>query len=132
MRLIPTVLLGLALAAPLPVLAKTPLRDVPQIDNGLMAIAIADEIRKTCDGISARLIRAYTRIEGLKSTARSMGYSDDEIDAYVSSTAEKKRMRAKAEAYLASKGVTADNDAQLCAFGEAEITRGTAIGLLLR
>ncbi|MBS0124295.1 DUF5333 domain-containing protein [Thetidibacter halocola] len=130
MRLVPTVLLCAALA--LPAAAKPPLRDVAEIDNALMAIAIADEIRKTCDGINARLILAYTTINALKSRAESLGYTEDEIDAYVTSKSEKDRMRAKATAYLASKGVDAKDKGELCAFGKAEIASDSAIGRLLR
>ena len=130
MRLVPTFILAAAIASP--ALAKPPLSEVARIDNGLMAVAIADEIRKTCDDIDARMIRAVSTLSSLKSEARSMGYSDDEIDDYVTSKDEKRRMRAKAEAYLASKGVDADNDAALCAFGKAEIAADTAIGTLLK
>ncbi|CUH80298.1 DUF5333 domain-containing protein [Tropicibacter naphthalenivorans] len=130
MRLIPTAVLCVALAAP--AFAKVPLRDVADIDNGLMAIAIADEIRKECDGIDARLFTALGRINDLRNKAKALGYSNAEIDAYTKSKSEKDRMRAKAESYLASKGVDADNRDQLCAFGRAEIAKGTNIGSLLK
>lgn len=115
-----------------PALAKPHLRDVPQIDNALMMIAIADEIRKTCDGIDARYVRAISRLNGLKSKAQDMGYSTSEIKAYTTSKKEKRRMRAKAEAYLADRGVDASVDAQLCRFGKSEIKANTQIGSLLR
>ncbi|MGH1413320.1 MAG: DUF5333 domain-containing protein [Pelagimonas sp.] len=130
MRLIPVVLISLCLAHPLA--AKTPLSQVPAIDDKLMEIAIADEIRKTCDGINARMFRALSRLNDLQDKALSMGYSKDEIEDYVSSKKEKRRMRSKAEAFLAAKGVDHTNDAQLCSFGKAEIARQTGIGTLLR
>lgn len=130
MRLFPTLLLCAALAVP--AAAKSALRDVPEIDDGLMAIAIADEIRKSCDGLSARMIRAFSTLNALKKRAQKLGYSDDEIESYVTSKAEKRRMRSKAEAYLASKGVVANDKAALCAFGKSELAAGTAIGRLLR
>lgn len=133
MRLMPTLsTLGLCLVMALPAAAKPPLSEVAKIDDGLMAIAIADEIRKTCGDISARMIKAYTVINDLKAQAKALGYTDAEIDDYVTSKAEKARMRAKAEAWLASRGVDAKNDAQLCAFGKTEIARATDIGVLLR
>jgi hypothetical protein len=79
MRLLLTSLLCVSLAAP--VLAKPPLRDVAEIDDALMVLAIADELRKSCDGISARMIRALNRIEGLKGRARDLGYSSEEVKA---------------------------------------------------
>lgn len=120
--------LGLAGAA----LAKPPLREVAKIDDGLMAIAIADEIRKTCQGIDARMLRALSTINDLRSDAKAMGYTRDEIDDYVTSKAEKKRMRAKASRFLASKGVEEGDRSALCAFAKREIKAGSAIGRLLR
>lgn len=115
-----------------PLHAKTPLRDVPSIDDPLMSVAIADEIRKRCDGISARMIKAYSVLHNLKSHARSLGYTDDEIDDYVTSKDEKKRMRDKAAAWLAERDVDGYDTDQLCAFGEAQIKQGGRIGELLR
>ena len=112
--------------------AKPPLRDVAEIDNGVMAVAIADAIRKTCDDIHPRLIRAYSTLNALKSMARDKGYSDEEVEDYVTSKSEKKRMRAKAEMFLASNGVRADDDAALCRFGKGQIRSQTAIGRLLK
>lgn len=113
-------------------LAKPPLRDVPEIDNGVMAVAIADAIRKTCDDINPRLIRAYSALNALKSLARKKGYSDEEVEDYVTSKSEKKRMRAKAESFLLDNGVRADDDAALCRFGKVQIQSQTEIGRLLR
>lgn len=113
-------------------LAKPPLRDVPQIDDTVMMVAIADEIRKSCDGINARLLQAYMTLNGLKSLARDMGYSDEEIEKYVTSKSEKSRMRAKAEAYLAANGVQASDRAALCRYGKMQIQAQTEIGQLLK
>lgn len=130
MRLIPVLTLCLALAAP--AFAKPHLREVPEIDDTLMQIAIADEIRKTCDDINARMIRAFAQVTQLESRAKSLGYSSDEIDDYVSSKSEKRRMREKASGWLAAQGVKADDDKALCAFGKAQIKNDTYIGSLLR
>ncbi|ASP21743.1 NADH dehydrogenase subunit E [Antarctobacter heliothermus] len=130
MRLFLTPILCLTLATP--VWAKTPLNQVSEIDDGLMAIAIADEIRKNCNDISARMIRAYRQIQALEKRAKALGYSDDEIDTYVNSSAEKKRMRKKAETWLASKGVAASDEKALCKFGRDDIARGGPVGFFLR
>lgn len=130
MRLIPFLTVCLLVAAP--VAAKPALKDVREIDDGLMQIAIADEIRKSCSNISARMIRAMGRLNALERKAKDLGYSKSEIDAYVNSKAEKKRMRAKATSYLKTKGVNANDTKALCRFGKSEISRGTAIGSLLR
>ncbi|MCT4557924.1 MAG: DUF5333 domain-containing protein [Pelagimonas sp.] len=134
MRLILTIVLSFALIVPMigPAAAKPPLREVSEIDDSLMMIAIADEIRKKCDGISARMIRALSKANGLKSRARALGYSDKEIKDYTGQDSEKARMRAKAEAYLKNQGVEAGNKAQLCAFGKEQIRQKSEIGALLR
>ncbi|WP_411233887.1 DUF5333 domain-containing protein [Marivita sp. S0852] len=113
-------------------LAKPPLREVSEIDDGLMIVAIADAIRKTCDDINPRLIRAYSALTALKETARDKGYTEKEVERYVTSKAEKDRMRAKAERFLQDKGVQADDDAALCRFGREQIQSQTDIGQLLR
>ncbi|MBY5932236.1 DUF5333 domain-containing protein [Tateyamaria omphalii] len=112
--------------------AKPHLRDVPEIDGTLLAVGIADEIRKNCPDISARMVRAYTLVTGLKDKARDLGYTDAEIDAYRKSDAEKARLRAAGEAYLQRGGVTAGQPATYCALGRAEIEKGGQIGALLR
>ncbi|MFP7570789.1 DUF5333 domain-containing protein [Marivita sp. S2033] len=131
MRILISVL-GLTLLTATSALAKPPLRDVAEIDNGVMAVAIADEIRKSCDNINARLIRAYSALNALKSRARDLGYSDDEVEAYVTSKAEKARMRDKAEQFLKSRGVVPEDTSALCRFGASEIANETAIGRLLK
>ena len=122
----------IVVAIALPATARAPLRDVAEIDNTLMVIGIADEIRRRCDGIDARLLRAVRTLSALRSRARDLGYTAEEIEAYVSSDGEKARMRAKAEAWLAAQGVDADDTAQLCAFGAVQIDSEGVIGRLLR
>lgn len=112
--------------------ARPPLRDVPVLDDGLLAIGLADEIRNTCDEIDARMLTAFIRIQELKSKARSLGYSDKEIEDYVTSKDEKARMRARGEAYLLANGVTLGDKSGYCWLGKQEIAKGSAIGTLLK
>lgn len=112
--------------------AKPPLRDVKEIDNELYYIAIANEISEYCPSISGRRLKAISVIWGLKSKANKLGYSDKEIRAYVESDAEKDRMRAKGEVYLAQHGVSYENPGSFCTLGRAEIERNSAIGVYLR
>ena len=133
MRIIKTLLLACATTvASLPAAAKAPLGEVLEIHDGLLAVGIADEIRKTCGTIDARMISAYSYLAQLKSRARSLGYSEDEIEDYVTSKDEKKKMRAKGEAWLEARGVTLGQEAGYCRVGREEISRGTPIGALLR
>ncbi|KIC43391.1 hypothetical protein RA27_01395 [Ruegeria sp. ANG-R] len=112
--------------------AKPPLRDVKEIDNELYYIAIANEISEYCPSISGRRLKAIGVMWGLKSKANKLGYSDKEIRAYVESDAEKDRMRAKGETYLAQNGVSYDNPSSFCTLGQREIERNSAIGVYLR
>ncbi len=118
--------------APATVAAKPPLRDVKEIDDALYYIAIANEISEYCDTISGRRLKAIGVMWDLRSKANDLGYSDREIRAYVESDAEKDRMRAKGEAYLAQKGVSYDDPSSFCTLGQNEIQRNSAIGVYLR
>lgn len=113
-------------------MAKTPLREVAEVDDGLFVVAVANEIRKQCNSISARMFRAYSYMNGLERRARNLGYSQTEIDAYVKSPEEKARMRARGEAYLKANGVSYADPETFCTLGRTEIAKGTQIGQLLR
>ncbi len=112
--------------------AKPHLRDVPEIDGTLLAVGIADEIRKNCPDISARMIKAIGVVKSVGARARDMGYTDAEIDAYRKSDREKARLRAKRDAYLKAGGVKAGSSDAYCTLGRTEIEKGGQIGALLR
>lgn len=112
--------------------ALPPLREVKEIDDGLFAVAVADEIRKECPRISARMFRALSYINALESRAVDLGYSEKEIKAYVNSKEEKARMRARGEAYLKANGASYADPDSFCVLGHAEIEKGSRIGQLLR
>ena len=116
----------------LPVDAKPPLRDVPEIDGALLDLGIADRIRKECPNINARLFRAVKYVRGLEKKARSLGYSDAEIEAYTDSDAEKARMRALGATFFAARGVDTSDPQSYCALGNEEIQKGSRIGSLLK
>lgn len=111
--------------------AKPHLRDVPEIDGTLLAVGIADEIRKNCPDISARMVKAYRVVTGVGARARELGYSEEEIDAYRKSDAEKARLIAKRDAYLKAGGA-ANGAKGYCSLGRKEIEKGGQIGALLR
>ncbi|MBN9888100.1 DUF5333 domain-containing protein [Salipiger abyssi] len=124
-------LMGLS-AMPADATAKPPLGDVREIHDGLLAVGIADEIRKQCGSIGARMITAYSYLGRLKSHAAALGYSDEEIEDYVTSKSEKKKYRAEGEAWLKARGVTLGVEAGYCRVGREEIERGSSVGALLR
>ena len=131
MKTILTTLTAAALIAT-SVAAKPPLREVPQIDDALLDLGIADIIRKECPDISARMLKAVGYLRGLHKQAKALGYTDDEIDAYTDSDAEKDRMRARGAAYFKTKGVDTSDPQSYCRLGKEEIAKGSRIGSLLR
>lgn len=112
--------------------AKTALRDVGEISEGLIAVGIAYEISERCDSISARLFRGIGYLNALKNRARELGYSEAEIDAYVEDDAEKDRLEDIARDRLRQKGAVEGDEASYCRVGRSEIEAESAIGQLLR
>ncbi len=123
--------IGLAVAAS-GASANTGLQNESDINAGLFAVAVADKIRRSCDDISARIFKARSYVNGLKDMASDRGYSDAEIEHYVSDKAEKAKMRARRDAYFASKGASKEDPASLCRLGQDEIAKKSQIGALLK
>ncbi|MBU2935741.1 MULTISPECIES: DUF5333 domain-containing protein [Pacificibacter] len=108
------------------------LRDEPSIDGPMLKVALAIEISDKCSSIEARKLKGLNFLWGLKTAAKKLGYSDDEIKAYVDSKAEKSRMRALGEAYVRDKGLNPTSAADLCRLGQQEIAANSLTGSLLR
>lgn len=125
------VILGVAVIAGATA-ARSDLRDEAVITEGLIAAAIAYEVGDKCPSLDARLVQGVQFLWSLEAHARSLGYSREEIDAYIHSDAEKDRMEALAWQRFAELGGDRDDVATYCAVGEAEIARDTQIGRLLR
>ena len=131
--MIPVVTILAALtAAPSVVGSKPTLQSVPVVEDGLFNVSVADKIRRECGDISGRYLKARAVLSDLYEIARGEGYTDEEIEAYVSSEEQKNRMRAKRDAYLVGQGVVKSNPASYCAAGRAEIDKSSQIGALLR
>ena len=112
--------------------AKPPLRDVAVVDDGILALVLANEIQETCPDIKPRLLKAYNFLMSLNSHAESLGYTYEEIRKYRKSDTEKERMRARGEAYARANGADPAKPETLCPLGLAEIEKGSPIGVLLR
>lgn len=134
MRMIVTLLLGALMMTSVAAtaVAKPHLSTVKVINDGLLAVGIADKIRNKCPSISARMIKALGVMNGLENKAEAMGYTSAEIKAYVKSPKEKAKMRARGEAYLAKRGVVKSDPQSYCTVGRQEIANKSAIGALLR
>ncbi len=112
--------------------AKPALKDVKEIDDKMLQVGLALEISEQCSQISARKVKGISFLWSVKSRANTLGYSDDEINAYRKSKANKARIRARAVTYVKSKGLDPKSAADLCTLGKAEIANGSVIGSLLR
>lgn len=112
--------------------AKPSLREVPEIEGPLFAVAMAKEIADHCDSLAARFLKGVGELRRLRARANALGYADSEIRAYIQSDVEKARMRAKGERQLIASGVSYQDSETFCAFGRAEIKKNSAIGVLLR
>ena len=102
------------------------------INQGLLVIAVADKIRRSCDSISGRLFTARSYVNSLKDVAESRGYSEAEIDSYINDKAGKAEMRLRRNAYFESKGASNLDHDSLCVLGRAEIANQSQIGKLLK
>ena len=132
MRIKLPALLGASLLAGAAAAAQPPLSEVKEIEDTLFAAAVGWEISEICDEISARKMKALGEAWDLKARANELGYSNAEIKDYVESKEQKKRMRAKGEAYLKSQGAIYGQPETFCVVGRAEIAKKSAIGALLR
>ena len=121
--------LALALVGAGPAAALEPLAQEKYINDRLIAARIADRIRTECGSIDARLVYAWSQARALKKYAEDKGYSAAQIDAFLDSKADKKRIYAIADDYLKRNGAT--NEAGYCALGRAEIANRSIIGSML-
>ncbi|TNF57606.1 MAG: hypothetical protein EP307_13685 [Rhodobacteraceae bacterium] len=102
------------------------------MDDGVFTIALANLVRRRCDSLDGRVLKAMGILRDLKAEARALGYTQAEIDAYVDSDAEKERMKARAAALFEARGVDPDNPEDLCRFGREEIAQNSPVGVLLK
>ncbi|MDO5757287.1 MAG: DUF5333 domain-containing protein [Rhodobacterales bacterium] len=112
--------------------ARADLADEQDINSGLLAISVADKIRRECSQISGRFLTGRAYATQLKSMASQRGYSDEEIETYVNDSAGKAKMRERRNAYFKSKGASNLDAASLCRLGRDEIKNRSLIGSFLK
>ncbi|MXQ07766.1 hypothetical protein GQ651_07895 [Alphaproteobacteria bacterium GH1-50] len=122
----------LVLAMASPALAKVPLHENPTVVNGFYAIGLADEVRKNCDSIKPRWLRAYNYLKALEKYAQDAGYSEAEIEELTDNKAEKEALRSRIRADLKARGASPQTPEGYCTVGREEIAKDTAAGRLLR
>ena len=114
-----------------PAAALEPLSSEKYINDRLIAARIADRIRRECPTIEGRIVYAFTQARALERYALGKGYTKDQIDAFLDSKPDRKRIYAVAEDYMARKGVKKGDAASFCRLGQAEIASKSVTGSLL-
>ena len=112
--------------------ARVALKDDSKIENGLTLFAIGDRLDETCSDISVREFKTKAYALSLFNHARGLGYSASEIDAYLDSEPDKKRIKNRAATYLKSKGADLNSPASICEVGKKEVADQTSVGRYLR
>ena len=134
MSLRPALLAGVILAtlAAAPGQALEPLSREAYVNERLVAARVADRIRRECPAINANMVRAFAAAQSLKAYAQRKGYAEAEIDAFLKDRAQRQRVYAEAERYMADRGVRAGDVQSFCKLGYAEIEAGSIAGSLIR
>ena len=112
--------------------ALPPLHKDPTVVRGFYAIGLADEVRKNCNSIFPRMLRAYNFLKSLEKHARKAGYSEAQIEELTDNRAEKERLRRQIRADLAERGASPKSPEGYCTVGREEIAKGSMAGRLLR
>ncbi|WP_295047514.1 DUF5333 domain-containing protein [uncultured Paracoccus sp.] len=120
---------GAALAAP--AVALPPLSQERHINDSLVQARVADMLRRGCPSLDARIVRAFNEARKLKRYAQEQGYSEAQIDAFLDSRDERRRIYALADRYMVANGVVNGQPDTFCRLGEQEIARKTIAGSLL-
>lgn len=117
---------GAALASPVPLAQEA------HINDELRAAAAGDILRHTCPTLSARVFVFIGRVQDLENYARSKGYAEPEVKAFLDDDVQKARVKAEAQAYLAQAGAKSGDVESYCKVGRDEIAKKTPMGQMLR
>ncbi|MBT8458192.1 MAG: DUF5333 domain-containing protein, partial [Boseongicola sp.] len=102
------------------------------IERGLLIVAIGDTARDYCSSFEPRRVRGIAFLNGLVNRAMQLGYSMDEIRAYVGNDEEKSRVKVRARQWLLKQGADFKRPETICQVARNEIAKKTQIGRLIR
>ncbi|MEM9319795.1 MAG: DUF5333 domain-containing protein [Pseudomonadota bacterium] len=108
------------------------LRNDPEVENGVLIVAIGDLIRDNCPSIEDRRARSIPFLIGLVNRAQSLGYSRSEIEDYIDDDAEQARVMARAQTWLVQEGADLAAPETICTVARDEISAQSVIGRLIR
>ena len=109
------------------------LRSTPAIYNGLFTAALIKHVTDTCPAIEPPgRMRRVSFFLGLYNQARGLGFSRDQIEAFVEDKSEQARLRGVVESHLTRAGVDPKSETEVCAYARSQIAERTALGRQLR
>lgn len=111
---------------------RPPLSEDSKLQWGLRLVAQAHFLRKNCDRVSLRLWRGLGLMNSLKSRARELGYTEDEMEAYFDDPTEKRRVESIARRDLEAMGADFDEPESFCEIAEVKIASGEGFGYYFR
>lgn len=114
-----------------PAAALPPLSQEGHVNDSLVQARVADMLRRGCPDLNARMVRAFSEARKLKRYALDQGYSAAQIDAFLDSRDERRRIYAEADRYMVANGVVNGRPETFCRLGRQEIDRRTIAGSLL-
>ena len=125
-------ILAVVVSVSTPAVALQPLHENRTVIAGFYAMGLADLVRRNCDDISPRYLRAYNYLKALEKYALNAGYSPAQIEELTDNREEKQKLRVRIEAELAERGASAETPQGYCTVGREEIAKNSAAGRLLR
>lgn len=132
MKTVIAAVLAMATLGGTPVFAQTvPLSQEKYVNDRLIAARIADRVRRECPSYGARMVYAWGQARALKRYALDKGYSEAQIETFLDSKDDKKRIYAVAEDYLKRKGAKKGDAQSFCAVGDQEFASKSYIATFL-
>ena len=128
------ILLALLVLFPASAIAedRLPMNQDPELERGLRLVAQGHFVRKYCDSVSPRVFRAYGLLNSLKSRAEELGYSEEEMEAYVDDPTEKARVEGLAKLDLEAMGAVFGQPDTFCDVAKTQIAAGRGFGWYFR
>ena len=108
-----------------------PINQEQHINHSLVSAAVGALILQKCSSIKPRYFVIASKVNALERYALGLGYTEDQIDAFLDDKDERKRVRREANAYLRDLGVVKENPESYCVAGRSEIAKKTLTGEMI-
>jgi len=109
------------------------LRGNADVYNGLFTAALIKHIVDSCPDLQGpNRLQRVTFFMGLYNRARGMGFTRDQIEAFVDDETEQERLKGVVDGFLTQAGVDPSNTQAVCTYARAEMADRSALGRRLR